>query len=84
MKETTPPWIKVSDEMPKPWEKVKLGYQRTGAGGCVPTNWNSDGWITNSGHWSIRKVKHVHLDSIPTHWRHITEAESEAYRRRFL
>jgi len=63
-------WIPVSKEKPNPGEKVRLVSVRFVDWNIEWLEWETTGWITKSGLWSLKKnTESVNFCSKPTHWK---------------
>lgn len=64
-------WIDISKELPPPKVKVKLSYGLVGIRGPVCDDWVSEGWILDSGTWSVKWKEGMPKYPNPTHWKYL-------------
>lgn len=65
-------WISTQDKLPLPGENVRLADLRFNPTSSptpdIWVKWETTGWITKSGYWSLAKAEGVNFLSKPTHW----------------
>jgi hypothetical protein len=66
-------WKDVNKELPPPKVKVKLSYGLVGIKGAVCDEWVSEGWIHESGTWSVKRANNMPKYARPSHWKHLDE-----------
>ena len=71
IKEITMDWIDVEQELPPPKTKVKLSYGLLRTGAAVCDDWVSEGWLLESGTWSVKLVEGMPKWPEPTHWKYL-------------
>ena len=64
-------WIDVEQELPPPKTKVKLSYGLLRTGAAVCDDWVSEGWLLESGTWSVKLVEGMPKWPEPTHWKYL-------------
>lgn len=62
-------WKEVERELPPPKIRVELSYGLFGTRAAVCDDWISEGWILESGSWSVVWKEGMPKFPKPTHWR---------------
>lgn len=66
-------WKDINKELPPPNTKVKLSYGMFGVRGAVVDDWVSEGWILESGIWSVKWYEGMPKFPTPTHWKYLED-----------
>lgn len=61
-------WIPVDDELPPVRKRVKLACVIFIDWNLEDMLWETKGWLTESGAWSMKMVRGLKLEYKPTHW----------------
>jgi hypothetical protein len=64
-------WKSVDKELPEPKKRLKLSFGFFGARAAVCDQWESEGWLTKSGRWSVKWREGMPKYPKPTHWKYI-------------
>lgn len=64
-------WIAITQQLPPVGKRVELLYGLPSVRGAFCGEWTSEGWLLQSGIWSIMSATNVTGKSKPTHWREI-------------
>ena len=65
-------WIPINKELPVAQEKVELSCIRFLDWNLESMEWQTKGWLTKSGIWSMKKnSEKINNCSKPTHWKKI-------------
>lgn len=66
-------WLKIKDNPPPTNKRIRLQRRIYGSGAPERQGWETVGWLTKGGIWSLRKPKQGDFPpATPTHWKPLT------------